>query len=116
MIQGRWHDGSRFSVVADGTARLWRAAEQVKQLGILLGHHYDDTKINRLYEANEAAASYYHDILMHTQEALKYLEDRGISHESIAKWRLGFSPNAFRVLSTQLKKFSPDELLTAGLT
>ncbi len=111
MVQGNWHDGSRFCVAGDSEG----AADQVRQLGILLCHHYDDAKINRLYEANEAAADCYHDILMNTPKVLTYLKDRGINHESITKWRLGFSSTAFRVLPIQLKGFTADELLMAGL-
>ncbi len=74
-------------------------------------------KNERLYEACEAAASFFERELKKHPDVLKYLASRGVSSESIASWRLGYAPAAWEDLAKELaaRGFSKDELVLAGL-
>jgi len=74
----------------------------------------------RLYQANEAAALFYHHSLLNTkgaQIARSHLEQRGISPETVKSFQLGFSPDSWDALLRHLVKggYGEDELLAAGL-
>jgi len=52
----------------------------------------------KLFDMNEAAAQYYHQILVSRkegEEGRRYLAKRGISEETIQEQRLGFAPNVW---------------------
>jgi len=77
-------------------------------------------KHDRLYQANEAAAEYYHQLLLDPPEAQKvreYLAKRGLNAQSVEDFKLGYSPNAWDNLQKHLleKGFTSEELLEAGL-
>lgn len=74
----------------------------------------------RLKEINEAAAEYYHYLLLHPsagEGARNYLAQRGISDKTIEEFQLGFSPDSWEALREQLMKkgYQEDELVAAGL-
>ena len=74
----------------------------------------------RLYEVNQAAAQYFHNLLVSSpagEKARGYLVSRGFSSKTIADFQLGFSPNSWEALKQYLmeKGYSEGELLTAGL-
>lgn len=76
---------------------------------------------SRLYEVCEKACQFFERQLAATalgQLAKQYLLDRGISHESIEKFRLGFSPNTRSALTDFLRGqgFSPSEIFKAGVS
>jgi DNA primase len=61
----------------------------------------------RLYEINEAAAEFYHQLLCSQSEGeagRKYLVQRGISEETVREHRLGFAPAAWDSLALFLKR------------
>jgi DNA primase len=73
-----------------------------------------------LKEINEAAAEYYHYLLLHPsagEETRNYLAQRGISDKTIEEFQLGFSPDSWEALREQLMKkgYQEDELVAAGL-
>jgi len=75
---------------------------------------------NRLYEANEAARDYYHELFNTSREAEKarrYAVNRGLNAQSIMDFKLGFSPCGRENLKAYLleKGFTETELLDAGL-
>jgi DNA primase len=75
----------------------------------------------RLYEICELACRFFEKQLEASQagkEARKYLLGRGISEESIKKWRLGYSPDSWQGLSDFLvgKGFKREEIERAGLS
>lgn len=76
-------------------------------------------ELGRLYYAVEAAAQYYHGLLLSIKgnDAFNYLGKRGISSATIATFRLGYSPKVVRTLQGHLikKGFSENELLFSGL-
>ena len=77
-------------------------------------------KRERLFHANEAAATIYHDFLLNSAKAKvarEYLEERGIPDEVIREFRLGFAPDSWDFLAKKLanSNITPDALLGAGL-
>ncbi len=76
---------------------------------------------DRLYAVMEAATIFYSEKLETEEEALKYLKDRGVKSETVAKWRIGFAPgppkSGWREVKTELegKGYTKEELLKAGL-
>ncbi len=74
----------------------------------------------RLYQANQAAAQYFHNLLLDSpvaEKARRYLAKRSVSPKTISDFQLGFSPNSWEELKQHLmeRDFTEDELLTAGL-
>ncbi|OGZ23704.1 MAG: DNA primase [Candidatus Nealsonbacteria bacterium RIFCSPLOWO2_01_FULL_41_9] len=78
------------------------------------------TQRNRLYEVCELATRFFEKQLEASstgQEANKYLLGRGISQESIKKWRIGYSPDTWQGLSDFLNSqgYKKQEIEKAGL-
>lgn len=78
------------------------------------------TERRRLYEICELACRFFEKQLennLEGKEAKKYLLERGVSEESIKKWRLGYSPNVWRGLSNFLvsRGYKREEIERAGL-
>jgi len=77
------------------------------------------TERQRLYEICELATQFFEKQLKSkTGEAVKkYLSERGISEESIKKWRIGYSPDVWQGLSDFLtsKGYQKEEIEKAGL-
>lgn len=76
--------------------------------------------LERLYEINEAAAAYYHDILMNGkagEPVRHYLNKRGIAQGAIEEFRLGLSTESWDALSRHLatQGWKVGEMLRAGL-
>jgi DNA primase len=74
----------------------------------------------RLFEINEAAAEYYHHLLLNAsagKPARDYVAQRGLSAETIANFQLGFAPEGWDTLKQYFKGkgYGETELLAAGL-
>lgn len=75
----------------------------------------------RLYEINHLASEYYHYLLTkHSvgRKALNYILGRGITRESLASFKLGYSPNLWEALQDFLvkkKRYRIEDLERAGL-
>lgn len=74
----------------------------------------------RLLEANEEAARFYHDLLLHAaaaEPARRYLERRGLDDATIRAFQLGYASDAWQALLDHLRGrgFTDAELLAAGL-
>jgi DNA primase len=85
-------------------------------------HHEDGGDENKrvLLDIHQAAAAYYHYLLLNhpsAQYAREYLERRHITHASIVDFTLGFSQNALTGLKDHLesKGFAMREIERAGL-
>jgi DNA primase len=73
-----------------------------------------------IYHANDVAARYFHHMLTAEAEGEKgrrYCAERGISAESIAQFKLGFAPERWDGLTSELQREGVDGVLatTAGL-
>ena len=80
----------------------------------------EEKEWERLYQANEAAALFYHHLLLNTKDAQiarSHLEQRGVFPETVESFQLGFSPNSWDALLRHLVKrgYGENELLAAGL-
>jgi len=74
----------------------------------------------RLYQVNQAAAQYFHNLLLNSpagEKARSYLDSRGLSPKTIIDFQLGFSLNSWDALKQYLSErgYTYGELLTAGL-
>ena len=74
----------------------------------------------RLYKVNEAAAQYFHNLLLNSpdgEKARSYVASRGFSAKTVADFQLGFSLNSWDSLRQYLleRGYIESELLTAGL-
>jgi len=74
----------------------------------------------RLYQANQAAAQYFHNLLLNSpagEKARNYVASRGFSLKTITDFQLGFSLNSWDALKQYLveRSYTETELLTAGL-
>ncbi len=83
------------------------AAEGEKRLGLLR-------------EINQAAATYYHHLLLNADEAARaraYLENRGLSRDTIDRFQLGYALDQWDALLKYLteKGYALDDLLEVGL-
>ncbi len=79
------------------------------------------TKRQRLYEICELAARFFEKQLEESKigkSVKEYLWQRGISKESIKKWRIGYSPDRWQGLSDFLvgKGYKREEVLSTGLS
>jgi len=78
------------------------------------------TERQRLYEICELACLFFEKQLISGnvgKEAKEYLLKRGITEESIKKWRIGYSPDTWQSLSDFLvgKGYNRKEIVRAGL-
>jgi DNA primase len=74
----------------------------------------------KLYKANQAAAHYFHDLLLNSpagEKARKYVAARSFLPQAITDFQLGFSLNSWDALKQYLVKagYTEGELLDAGL-
>ncbi|MGY3777673.1 DNA primase [Isobaculum melis] len=79
-----------------------------------------DTSYKKLIQLHEETADLFHHILLNTkagEDALTYLENRGLTKELIATFKIGFAPRERNVLHqfAVAKEFEQDILLESGL-
>lgn len=95
-----------------------------QKAGITLGSsepaQAKDEEREKLFRINEAAAEYYHQMLLSTKGAelaRNYLAKRELTLETVKEHRLGFSPNAWEPLKQYLmaRGYQEKELIEAGL-
>ncbi len=76
---------------------------------------------DQLIAVTEAATVFFAEKLPYCTEAVAYLEKRGVSKETIAKWRIGYAPGpptgGWRELKSHLNSigYTDDIILKAGL-
>ena len=95
-----------------------------QQGGVTIPSRFEpDTKKEekeRLYQVNEAAAQYFHNLLVNSpagEKARNYVASRGFSLKAVTDFQLGFSLNSWDGLKQHLTErgYTEGELLTAGL-
>lgn len=72
---------------------------------------------DKLFEILEKATEIFENNLGTHQESLDYLERRGVTKESIKKWRIGFAKDEWRNIHDEMiaKGYSRENLLEVGL-
>lgn len=80
----------------------------------------EDKQKERLREINEAAARYFHNLLLNSSEgqiARSYLTKREINQETINRFQLGYALDDWQALSDHLRGrgYKRDDILAAGL-
>ena len=90
-----------------------------QQAGVALPTSQRHTRENLAYQINEAAKSFYQGILASDQgvSTRSYLEKRGLTGDSLARFELGLSPPDGESLGNYLTKtgFSLEQLTEAGV-
>ena len=107
------HDGLDFKEALEILAE--RAG--IKLVSTSSDRDYEQRK--KVIEVNQAAAEFYHQMLLSHQGsvALKYLENRGIKSETILTYKLGYAPDQWNTLEEYLLKkgFSQEYVKLSGL-
>ena len=80
----------------------------------------EDRHRRRLREALEAANAWYREVLLQAPQAERartYLEERGLTAETLERFGIGYAPTSWDALTRRLigRGFTEDELLAAGL-
>ena len=97
-----------------------RANIQLPERSVSSAERQRMAKHESMYEINELATNFFHHCLVNTEmgkEGLDYLLRRGLSRETIEKFRLGFAPDAWDGLYSTFTKrgIHPNLLLELGL-
>ncbi len=84
------------------------------------GKKENKSKEERIFQINEATAAYYHELLLSTsagESVRHYLNQRGLSLETIKNFQLGISPEGWETLKKHLlnQGYEESDLLAAGL-
>ncbi|MFN2186527.1 MAG: DNA primase, partial [Anaerolineae bacterium] len=79
-----------------------------------------EKRLDLLRQINQAAAAYFHHLLLNSDEAARaraYLEKRGLTHETIERFQVGYSLDQWDVLLRYLtsKSYAPADLHEVGL-
>jgi DNA primase len=74
----------------------------------------------RLYDVNQAAAQYFHNLLLNSaasKKAQEYIARRGFTEETVKEFQLGYSVNGWEELKKYLleRDYTEKEMLSAGL-
>ncbi len=95
-----------------------------EKAGIVLTTHPFETdeskRKKRHLEMNHLAGEYFHYVLTKHQlgeKARQYLKERGVKHQTITTFQLGYAPDGWENLARFLRKkgYSDKELIEAGL-
>ena len=74
----------------------------------------------KLFRVNAFAAKFYHQILTSRagSKALEYLNNRGLTEETIVGWEIGYAPDDFQLLEQALlaKGAEKEDLVLAGVS
>lgn len=126
-----WHDfssgkgGDMFSFVMEVENIEFTEALKIlaKKAGVTLDISPQEKKQrsvkDRQYELNDIASSVFEKQIFYStpgKKALQYLLDRGLTMETIQKWRIGYAPDSWDFLYKFLsKKYTGNEIEKAGL-
>lgn len=82
-----------------------------------LDNSLENKEKDKLLEIMETATKMYEQTLIENKMAIKYLTGRGLTSNSMVRWRLGFARDDWRNLYDYLlaKGFSKENMLAAGL-
>jgi DNA primase len=97
-----------------------RALAQRAGISVTTSNRQSDEVSSRLQLANDAAAAFYQNALLNSsagEAARVYATERGLDSAAIEDFQLGFAPDSWDALGSQLrsKGYADPELLEAGL-
>lgn len=77
----------------------------------------DKSKHDIYFEILEHATKFFQEQLILEKKAQKYLEERGLTKETIKEWRIGYIPHDWRILHDVLlsKGYGKEDIETVGL-
>ena len=113
--------GDIFSIVEEMEGVDFKGALKLlaERAGVEIEYQRGESKTekDKLYNALEDASVFFESELEKNRDALDYLASRGVSKESIKNWRLGYAPNEWRTLFSNLSVlgYAKETLLKAGL-
>jgi DNA primase len=115
-------DVFKFVMLADNISWIESVKKLAKKASIAIQETNQDTvrisEKTRLFDILENSAIFYHRCLLESSSANKareYLEKRGITRETVNKFKLGFASKGQLIQSALKKGFTADELSKAGL-
>jgi DNA primase len=76
---------------------------------------HDGPKVQALTEIMERAAKYYYGQMKHSEKAISYLKQRGVSGEIAQKFGIGYAPEGWQNLASAFEDYSMAGLQQAGL-
>ncbi len=88
-----------------------------KEAGVDLKRFEKDSKYKRLEDINYLSTKYFYNQLKASTIAMKYVQERGFSDDSIKNFGIGYTPKYPKLLDYIQKdtKYSKQELLQSGL-
>ena len=88
-----------------------------KEAGVDLKRFEKDSKYKRLEDINYLSTKYFYNQLKASTTAMKYVQERGFSDDSIKNFGIGYTPKYPKLLDYIQKdtKYSKQELLQSGL-
>ena len=124
FASGEHGDIFKFLMTTEGLSFPEAVERLAEEAGVLLPKTQEltqaqDDQSDRLLRLLEASAHFFEDTLRGGAggEARRYLETRGLSHDTISAFRLGYAPNGRQVLRQHLKKagFNDEDMTLAGM-
>ncbi|MFC1727088.1 DNA primase [Patescibacteria group bacterium] len=121
---GEGGDHFRFLMKIEGMEFVESLRYLAKRAGVKLKSYQPsqgEKNKQLLFEINHLAGEYYHYLLLHHsagKRALDYILGRGITQESLKRFKLGFAPNLWTGLQSYLtgkKGYQVEDLERAGL-
>ncbi|MFH0955631.1 MAG: DNA primase [Candidatus Falkowbacteria bacterium] len=120
---GKGGDAFSFVMEIEGLSFVEALRLLAKKAGVVLKKADPalTSKRNALLDILELSAKYYHKVLTSSpaaETARKYLRERGLIDDTIAKWQIGYSPDTWDSLTNFLKSrgFGENEIFLAGLS
>ena len=127
-----WHDfssnkgGDVFAFVMEAEGMDFRQAMEflARKAGVDLSEYQSagakkrSAYKKRLLAANELAARYFQQSLLHSQQAIEYVfKQRGLSRQTVQDFQIGYAPDSGTALLAALEKrgFTKREINDAGL-
>ena len=127
-----WHDfssnkgGDVFAFVMEAEGMDFRQAMEflARKAGVDLSEYQSagarkrTAYKKRLLAANELAARYFQQSLLHSQQAIEYVfKQRGLSRQTVQNFQIGYAPDSGTALLAALEKrgFTKREINDAGL-
>lgn len=85
--------------------------------GVPLEHtHNKQGGLRRIYEIMDIATRYYHAWFRKNTVAVEYLLQRGMTKETMIRFRLGYSPGYDQIIQVlKNKKYTQDEIVASGI-